>query len=62
MRSCATAGGGVMYIPDEIEHKKCKPVSYKDLVSEENAIKTLKTAADVKDKDTKSPKKELKAA
>ena len=36
MRSCATPGGGVMFIPEDIEHKKCVPVSYNDLISEDD--------------------------
>ena len=33
MRTCATAGGGVMFIPDEIE-TQTKTQSYKDFLEE----------------------------
>ncbi len=36
MRACATAGGGVMFLPDEMERKSVK-VSYADLVKQEES-------------------------
>lgn len=39
MRAFSTANGGVMFIPDEVEHEK-KPVSYKTLIAEAPAAKT----------------------
>lgn len=34
MRACSTAGGGVMFIPDEIE-RKTQAQSYKDLIEDD---------------------------
>ena len=36
MKACASASGGVMFIPDEIEHAS-KPTKYSEFVDEENA-------------------------
>ena len=40
MKACATAGGGVMFIPEELERKGA--VSYSDLIGEEKVAKKVK--------------------
>ncbi|MCC7304830.1 MAG: hypothetical protein IT558_01070 [Alphaproteobacteria bacterium] len=42
MKACATAGGGVMFIPDDIERKTNKErISYKEIVREETKAKPM---------------------
>ncbi len=46
MKACTTAGGGVMFIPDEIEQKTARrkeKVSYADISQEEVSVKPAKT-------------------
>ena len=59
MRSCATPGGGVMFIQDEIKSKKCKPVSYKEFIEAEAKEEPAKP---FRKKPKSETKKELAAA
>ena len=37
MRACASASGGVIFVPDELERKKVKPTQYSQFVEKEEA-------------------------